>query len=46
MQQQTKSPEIAAILSFLINALGQIYNGQVGKGLLILTIQLTLIANL
>ncbi|MGV8144066.1 MAG: hypothetical protein ACP5OJ_05555 [Methanothermobacter sp.] len=31
-----KSPGLAAILSFLIVGLGQIYNGQIGKGLLLL----------
>ena len=31
---------MAAVLSFLINGLGQIYNGQVGKGILIFVIQL------
>lgn len=30
-----RSPALAAILSFIISGLGQIYNGQVGKGLLI-----------
>lgn len=30
-----KSPILAAILSFIIGGLGQVYNGQVGKGLLI-----------
>ncbi len=29
------SPALAAILSFIISGLGQIYNGQVGKGILI-----------
>jgi TM2 domain-containing membrane protein YozV len=31
-----KSPELAALLSFLIVGVGQIYNGQVGKGVIIL----------
>jgi TM2 domain-containing membrane protein YozV len=36
---QPKNPTLAAILSFLINGLGQIYNGEIGKGILILVIQ-------
>lgn len=28
-----KNPGIAAVLSFLITGLGQIYNGQIGKGI-------------
>ncbi|SFH34466.1 hypothetical protein SAMN05660649_04834 [Desulfotomaculum arcticum] len=30
-----KNPGVAAVLSFLICGLGQIYNGQIGKGLLL-----------
>jgi TM2 domain-containing membrane protein YozV len=30
------SPGIAAVLSFIFNGLGQIYNGQITKGLLII----------
>ncbi len=30
-----KNPGLAAVLSFLIVGLGQIYNGQIGKGLLL-----------
>ncbi|MCB0128919.1 MAG: hypothetical protein KDE58_41925 [Caldilineaceae bacterium] len=37
---QEKNPTLAAILSVLINGLGQIYNGQVGKGILIIGIQI------
>lgn len=33
-QPQAKSPEVAAILSFLIMGLGQIYCGEVGRGIL------------
>ena len=33
--KEQKSPALAAILSFLIAGVGQIYNGQIGKGLLI-----------
>lgn len=29
-----KHPGIAAVLSFFITGLGQIYNGQIGKGIL------------
>lgn len=32
---QKKSPVLAAVLSFLLGGLGQVYNGQPGKGLLI-----------
>jgi len=35
-----KDPTIAAILSFLFVGLGQIYNGQLGKGILFMIIQL------
>ncbi|MEM7132686.1 MAG: zinc ribbon domain-containing protein [Chloroflexota bacterium] len=38
--QQEKNPTLAAILSFLINGLGQVYNGQVGKGLFIIGVQI------
>ncbi len=31
--QEKKSPAIAALLSFVITGAGQIYNGQVGKGI-------------
>jgi TM2 domain-containing membrane protein YozV len=30
---ERKSPGIAAVLSFLFTGLGQIYNGQIGKGI-------------
>ncbi|MFH1407134.1 MAG: TM2 domain-containing protein [Candidatus Omnitrophota bacterium] len=33
--KQEKSPTLAAVLSFIIGGMGQIYNGQVGKGILI-----------
>ncbi len=39
-QQPPKNPALAAILSFLINGLGQVYNGQIGKGILIFVIQI------
>jgi TM2 domain-containing membrane protein YozV len=34
-----KNPGLAAVLSFLISGLGQIYNGQIVKGLVVLAIQ-------
>ena len=34
--QQIKNPGIAAVLSFFYVGLGQIYNGQIGKGILFL----------
>ena len=36
---QIKSPGLAAVLSFLWGGLGQIYNGEIGKGLLIMFVQ-------
>ena len=38
--QQIKNPGLAAVLSALINGLGQMYNGQIGKGLIIIGIQI------
>ena len=38
-QQQIKNPGLAAILSFLLAGLRQIYNGQIGKGILIMVVQ-------
>ena len=35
-----RSPLIAAILSLIVAGLGQIYNGQIGKGVLFIVIQL------
>ncbi len=37
---QVKNPGLAAVLSFLISGLGQIYNGEIGKGLLIIVVQI------
>ncbi len=34
-KKEARSPALAAILSFIIAGLGQIYNGQIGKGILI-----------
>lgn len=39
-----KNAGVAAVLSFLIPGLGQIYNGQILKGLIIVVIQLINIA--
>ncbi len=36
MEQDTKNPGLAAVLSFIFNGLGQIYNGQITKGLCII----------
>lgn len=35
-----KSPGVSAVLSALINGLGQIYNGQILKGVIIMILQL------
>ncbi len=35
-QQQIKNPGVAAVLSFFIVGLGQIYNGEIGKGIALL----------
>jgi TM2 domain-containing membrane protein YozV len=37
--QNLKSPGLAAILSVLITGLGQIYNGQIGKGIGLIVLQ-------
>ncbi len=34
-----KNPGLAAVLSFFFTGLGQIYNGQIGKGVLFISIQ-------
>jgi len=34
-----KNPGLAAVLSFFFTGLGQIYNGQIGKGVLFIIIQ-------
>ena len=36
--QQIKNPGLAAVLSFFFAGLGQIYNGQLGKGLILMVI--------
>lgn len=33
LSAEKKNPAVAAILSFLINGLGQVYNGQIGRGI-------------
>ncbi|MCK4319768.1 hypothetical protein KAW38_04315 [Candidatus Micrarchaeota archaeon] len=35
-KKEEKSPILAAILSFLITGVGQIYNGQITKGIILL----------
>jgi len=35
-----KNPGLAAVLSFFFAGLGQIYNGQIGKGLGIMAVQI------
>ncbi|MCI0453925.1 MAG: hypothetical protein L0Y68_02880 [Candidatus Dadabacteria bacterium] len=35
-----KNPGIAAVLSFFFTGLGQIYNGQIGKGILFIIFQI------
>jgi TM2 domain-containing membrane protein YozV len=39
---KTKSEGLAAVLSFLIPGLGQIYNGEIGKGIGILVLAIIL----
>ena len=38
MSEEVKNPGLAAVLSFLFNGLGQLYNGQIIKGLAIIFI--------
>ncbi len=35
-----KNPGLAAVLSFFYTGLGQIYNGQIGKGILLFLVRL------
>ena len=37
--QTMKNPGIAAAASFLFTGLGQVYNGEIGKGLLLIIVQ-------
>jgi TM2 domain-containing membrane protein YozV len=39
-----KNPGIAAVLSFFFTGLGQIYNGEIGKGLLMMIVQMLNVA--
>jgi TM2 domain-containing membrane protein YozV len=39
-----KNPGTAAVLSFLITGMGQIYNGQIAKGICFVALQLVNIA--
>ena len=36
---QIKNAGLAAVLSFFFTGLGQIYNGQIGKGILLIALQ-------
>ncbi len=38
MTEETRNPGLAAVLSFVFNGLGQLYNGQIIKGLVIVFI--------
>jgi TM2 domain-containing membrane protein YozV len=38
MDRQTAHPGTAAVLSFVFSGLGQIYNGQIKKGLIIISL--------
>jgi TM2 domain-containing membrane protein YozV len=38
-EDRMKNPGVAAVLSFFITGLGQIYNGQIAKGVLFIVIQ-------
>jgi TM2 domain-containing membrane protein YozV len=40
VQSPPKNPALAAVLSFLFSGAGQIYNGQIGKGIIIVVVQL------
>jgi TM2 domain-containing membrane protein YozV len=42
MMRERKSAGIAAVCSFLFTGLGQIYNGQIGKGILFVIIGIIL----
>jgi hypothetical protein len=41
---QAKNPGLAALLSFFYTGLGQIYNGQIGKGIIFAVVQAVNIA--
>ena len=38
MSEEVRNPGLAAVLSFVFNGLGQLYNGQIIKGLVIIFI--------
>jgi len=38
LQSELKNPGIAAVLSFLIVGLGQVYNGEIGKGIVLIIV--------
>lgn len=40
MVKEIKSPGIAAVLSFFVTGLGQIYNGEITKGLILMAFQM------
>lgn len=43
-EEKTKvNPGLSAVLSFLVNGLGQIYNGQIRKGLMLITMSVVFI---
>jgi len=41
-----KNPGVAAVLSFIFTGLGQTYNGQIGKGLLLMLISAVSVTSL
>jgi TM2 domain-containing membrane protein YozV len=43
---EKKSTGIAAVLSFVVPGLGQIYNGQIGKGILFVIISIILVLSM
>lgn len=40
IETQKKNPGLAAIASFFFSGLGQIYNGEIGKGFLLIIVQI------
>jgi TM2 domain-containing membrane protein YozV len=36
--QSTRNPGVAAVLSFFVPGLGQVYNGQIGKGIALMVV--------
>lgn len=43
---EKQNPGVAAVLSFLFNGLGQIYNGQIAKGLSLMLVSAMTIASM